>query len=291
MLKDSNANKIFLIILVLVLALSFSLFKGWERRGIEQRGEQHIDFQTGDSLHVSTISNNIIIEVDENQKQATLSLGSNDKEQLKVSKQGSLITVSVSPIKRWFLRFFSYDSSPLIITLPGRTLEMLEISSTSGDITLMHPLEARIINISGISSEIDFLSLLATDQIGIHTTSGEISGKDASSEGIAEFSSTSGEIEVQHISGDGIIIKGVSSGIEAEIQLPEQGSVEVHTTSGEIDLDLRKSKNLQIMVSTISGEIEFNDKEQAGNKASLKTGDGRNPVTIASVSGEIDLLY
>jgi hypothetical protein len=33
MLKDTSANKIFLIILVLILALSFSLYKGWEERG------------------------------------------------------------------------------------------------------------------------------------------------------------------------------------------------------------------------------------------------------------------
>ncbi|MBG0766906.1 MAG: DUF4097 family beta strand repeat protein [Spirochaetaceae bacterium] len=291
MLKDTNANKIFLIILVLILALSFFLYKGWERRGIEQRMDQQIDFQAGDSLQVSTISNDIFIEVNEGQKQASVSLGSHDNEQLEVSKRGSLVTVSVSPVKRWFLRFFSYTASPLVLTLPSENLGHLEVTSTSGDITLMRPLKTKSTKVSGVSSEVDFLTLWASEHLELHTISGDISGKEASSDGNADISSTSGTIEIQRITGPKTILKTTSSGIEAGVSISKNGSMEAKTTSGEIELDLRPSNNLNITTSTVSGSIEFNDKRQAGNNASLQTGEGSNSVTLSSVSGSIDLVY
>ncbi len=291
MLKDTNANKIFLIILVLILALSFFLYKGWERRGIEQRMDQQIDFQAGDSLQVSTISNDIFIEVNEGQKQASVSLGSHDNEQLEVSKRGSLVTVSVSPVKRWFLRFFSYTASPLVLTLPSENLGHLEVTSTSGDITLMHPLKTKSTKVSGVSSEVDFLTLWASERMELHTISGDISGKEASSDGDADISSTSGTIEIQRVTGPKTILKTISSRIEGEIHLPEGGSVEAKTTSGAIALNLRASENLKVTASTVSGAIEFNNERQTGNQANLQTGEASNPVKLSSVSGSIDLVY
>nr|WP_319473266.1 DUF4097 family beta strand repeat-containing protein [uncultured Sphaerochaeta sp.] len=291
MLKDTNANKIFLIILVLILALSFSLYKGWEKRGIEQRRDQQIDFQGGDSLEVSTISNDIIIEVDEGARQASISLGKHDNEQLKVSKQGSLVTVSVSPIKRWFIRFFSYNPSPLMIKLPVEDLGRLEVSSTSGDITLMHPMKTNSTKVSGVSGEVDFLTLRASDNLELRTISGDISGKEASSDGEVTLSSTSGTVEVQQISGAKTNLKTVSSKIEGEVRLPGRSSIEAKTTSGAIELNLRSSDNLKVTASTVSGSIEFNDERQTGNEASLQTGEASNLVRLSSVSGEIDLLY
>ena len=291
MLKDTNANKIFLIILVLILALSFSLYKGWEKRGTEQRRDQQIDFQEGDSLEVSTISNDIIIEVDEGARQASISLGKHDNEELKVSKQGSLVTVSVTPIKRWFIRFFSYNPSPLMITLPSEDLGRLEVTSTSGDITLMHPMKTNSTKVSGVSGEVDFLTLRASDNLELRTVSGDISGKEASSDGDVTLSSTSGTVEVQQISGAKTTLKTVSSRIEGEVRLPEGSSVEAKTTSGAIELNLRSSENLKVTASTVSGSIEFNDERQTGNEASLQTGEASNLVRLSSVSGEIDLLY
>ncbi len=291
MLKDTKANKIFLIILVVILALSFSLYKGWEKQGIEQRRDQQIDFQGGNSLQVSTISNDIIIEVDESQKQASISLGKHDNEELKVSKRGSLVTVSVSPIKRWFLRFFSYTASPLVIILPSESLERLEVTSTSGDITLMHPLKTNTTKVSGVSGEVDFLTLVAAEHLQLRTVSGDISGKEVSANGEIDISSTSGTVEIQQVSGPKTALKTVSSKIEGEIHLPERGSVEAKTTSGAIELNLRSSENLKVNASTVSGSIEFNDDRQTGNRASLQTGEGINLVKLSSVSGEIDLLY
>ncbi len=291
MLKDTKANKIFLIILVILLALSFSLFKGWERRGITQRGEQIIAFNEGDSLSVSTISNDIIISVDEQAKEATISLGSHDDEELEVSKHGSSLSVTVRPIKRWFLRFFSYTASPLVVTLPSGNLARLEVSSTSGNITLMHPMQATDLKIRGVSSEVDFLTLQVADQLEIGTTSGDISGKEVSSRGEVTISSTSGGVEIQRITGPKTILRSVSSEVEAGIILSTGNSIEAKTTSGEIELDLRSSDDLQVTATTVNGSIEFNDQKQEGSEATIKMGDGSNTIQLSSVSGAIDVLY
>ncbi len=232
--------------------------------------------------------------MDEGERQASISLGKHDNEQLKVSKQGSLVTVSVSPIKRWFLRFFNYTASPLVITLPSDNLGRLEATSTSGgDITLMHPpMKTNLTKVSGVSGEVDFLTIWASDNLELRTISGDISGKEASSDGDVTLSSTSGTVEVQQISAAKTTLKTVSSRIEGEVRLPEGSSVEAKTTSGAIELNLRSSENLKVTASTVSGSIEFNDERKTGNEASLQTGEASNLVRLSSVSGgEIDLLY
>jgi hypothetical protein len=52
MLKDTKANKVFLIILVVLLALGFTASRGWNVRNRDSRINESIDFATTDSLKV-----------------------------------------------------------------------------------------------------------------------------------------------------------------------------------------------------------------------------------------------
>ncbi len=291
MLKDTKANKIFLIILVLVLASSFSFFKGWERRGIQNRGQQQLQIQADDILNIRTISNDIIIKVDTQAKAATISLGSNDEGELKITQKGNQIDITVNPIQRWFLRFFSYDASPLIITVPTSGLKELNAESTSGDIRLMQEMQIESADIASISGMIDFLGLQGSQTIKLHTISGEISGKDIVSKQRIEIASTSGEIWVQRLSAQDILLKSISSEISGDITLQDTGRLEAKTTSGTLSLHLIDSKDLTVTASTISGDIIFNGATQDQKKAELTTGKAENKVTLSSVSGKIDLEY
>lgn len=141
MLKDTKANKILLIILVVLLALGFSLGKGWTFKSKAGRANQDIAFSTTDSLKVSTISNDIVIEVDNAAKGASVSIGKNESDVLSVSKTGRSLNVDVKPKKAWYFRFFSYSPSALVITLPASRLDGLELSSISGDIRILHPIQ------------------------------------------------------------------------------------------------------------------------------------------------------
>lgn len=291
MLKDTKANKIFLIVLVILLALSFTLVKGWEGRGRATRSDRDFEFKANDSLKVRTIANDVVIEVDDSLKRATVSIGGNERDVLSVLKTTSNLSVEVKPKTNWFFRFFSYAPSTLMIALPSSSLGSLDVSTISGDIQILHPMKAQTMEIRSTSGEVDFLTLEAKESLKVFTTSSSLSGSEAKSLRDLEFSTISGSIDVQKITAKEILLKSISSGIEAEAVILSSGSLTASSTSGGLELDLRANANLNVKASTTSGTITFNERDQAGRSAELRTGTAQEKVNLSSVSGSIELTY
>ncbi len=290
MLKDTKANKVFLIILVVLLALGFTASRGWNVRNRDSRINESIDFATTDSLKVSTISNDIVIEVDNAAKGASVSIGRNESDSLSVSKTGRSLNVDVKPKKAWFSRFFSHSPSALVITLPASRLDTLELSSISADIRLLHPIQGKSLQARNTSGELDFLTLTAEQDIKLSSISGTIKGSEVVSGQSVELASTSGGIEVQHVEARDAQLKSISGSVEAEVKILDGGSLNAGSTSGSVQIDLYQSSDLKIQASTTSGQILFNDKDM-GKSAALETGNARNKVVLSTVSGGIELRY
>ena len=290
MLKDTKANKIFLIVLVVLLALGFTISRGWTIRNRDSRTNQSIDFATTDSLKVSTISNDIVIEVDNAAKGASVSIGKNESDVLSVSKTGRSLNVDVRPKKAWYFRFFSYSPSALVITLPASRLDGLELSSISGDIRILHPIQGSTLVARSTSGEIDFLTLTGDQNIKLSSISGSINGSEVAGKRSVELTSTSGSIEVQNVGAQDANLKSISSSIEAEVEILDGGSLNAASTSGSVQIDLKQSSNLKIQASSTSGQVLFNDKDM-GKSAAVETGGARNKVNLSTVSGSIKLWY
>ena len=290
MLKDTKANKVLLIIVVLLLGLAVSLTKCgvWQRD--RDRDTQDAVFSSGDSLKVSTVTNNIIIEVDEHADRAIFSVSNLENSILSVSRTGNQVVVEVRPKRRWSFGLFSSSPSPLVVTLPTDQLGKLEASSTSGDIEILPALSLDRMEASSVSGEIDFLTLTANSLVKLTTVSGTIHGREAKSEGNLELFSTSGEVEVETYSGKDILLKSVSGQIEGELILDAGDEAKIETISGSIDVDGRKIEGLSITASTISGAITFNEQDQ-GKQVSVEKGNAQSHLKLSSTSGGIELHY
>nr|WP_321296568.1 DUF4097 family beta strand repeat-containing protein [uncultured Sphaerochaeta sp.] len=291
MLKDTKANKIFLIVLVVLLALSFSLAKGWEGRSRATRSDRDFEFKANDTLKVRTIANDVVIEVDDSLKRATVSIGGNERDVLSVLKTTSNLSVEVKPKTNWFFRFFSYAPSTLVIELPSSSLDSLDVSTISGDIRIMHPMKARTVELRSTSGEIDFLTLEAEESLKVLSTSSSLSGSGATSNKELEIATVSGDIEIQKVRAKDVQLKSISSDVEAEVEIISGGSLTASSTSGELELDLRANANLNVQASTTSGTITFNERDQEGKSVELETGSAQETVTLFTVSGSIELTY
>lgn len=290
MLKDTKANKVFLIVLVVILGLVFTVVRGCDLSSGGRRADQSVEFTSTDSLKVSTIANDIIIECDPKATRASISVGNSDKDLLRVVKSSSQVSVDIKPKTSWFFRFFSYRPSNLVITLPTSSLHNLEVSSISGNIRLLQAIDANMVKISSTSGEIDLLDVMTNSNLRLITISGKISSRVLDCAGDLELKSTSGNLEVQKIQAATSKLTSISGSIEAEVSLLEGGSLEAGSTSGSVNLDLRNSKDLALTASSTSGSIMFNDQEMP-KRATTSTGSEKHPVRLSSVSGSINVTY
>jgi DUF4097 and DUF4098 domain-containing protein YvlB len=290
MLKDTKATKIALLVLVVILGLSFSLFRGCDITSRGSKADQSVAFTSSDSLKVSTITNNIIIKIDPNSTQARVSIGKSDNDTLSVTKSSSQLSVEVKPKKRLFFNIFSYKPSNLVITLPTSELNNLDVSSVSGSIQLLQPITAQQIRINSTSGKVDVLDVQAKKDIRLSTISGSIRSNTAKSSGNLEVLSTSGSLKVEKVSAARSILRTVSGSIDSIVFLPQQGSLEAKSTSGSVKLDLRNASDLSLNASTVSGRITFNGQEQE-KKPSLSLGASNQSVNLSSVSGSIAVTH
>ena len=291
MLKDTKANKIFLIILVSVIAILFSMDFVWQKRGKENRVEQSYSFAASDSLTITTVSTDVVLAVDPKAREASISIGENDKKYLKTVKNGKELSIVVSPLSSGFLNFFNSQATPLLVTLPQDSLDRLDIKTTSGDILFMQDFEARKIQSSSISGDVDMLNLTGKEEILIKTISGDVSGYSAKSKDKLTLASTSGDFEVDSLEGKSLSLRTISGEIEALVHILPQGRLEGSSTSGSVDLDLSKTENLDIHATSVSGSILFNNQRQENSPALASTGNKQTVVTLSTVSGELDIRF
>ncbi|MDY0288911.1 MAG: DUF4097 family beta strand repeat-containing protein [Sphaerochaeta sp.] len=291
MLKDSKANKIFLIVLISILAILFSMDFVWQKRGKENRSEQTYSFSASDSVRINTISTDVVLMVESKAREALISIGENDKSSLKVAKNGKELNIVVAPLSRGFLNFFNSQNTPLVVTLPQALVEQLEIKTTSGDILIMQDFEARRIQINSVSGDVDVLNLTGNEDLYIKTVSGDISGYSAKSNERLSLASTSGDFEVNSLEGKHISLSTTSGDIEGQVYILSGGSLESSSTSGDLELDLSRTEDLDIRATKVSGSIRFNGQSQEGSPASASTGKKNTVVKLGTVSGDLDIRF
>jgi DUF4097 and DUF4098 domain-containing protein YvlB len=90
--------------------------------------------------------------------------------------------------------------------------------------------------------------------------------------------------------------RSVSGRIAADIDLTEEGQVQVNTVSGEVTLRLPASTSAEVSLTTITGRIDSTFPELKSPGRSVPRtftgtlGDGSGRVTVNTVSGTITVL-
>jgi DUF4097 and DUF4098 domain-containing protein YvlB len=291
MLNDSKANKIFMLVLVLVVALFSTVRYTGNKKDLTSRTEQTFELKTSDSLEITTASNDISVEIDPKAKQASASLGGGKTAGLSVVKNGSTVEVKVSPIRKSFFSFSIPNSSRLVVTLPQDYLENLSVTTVSGDLDIMRDIEIGKLAAKTISGDIDALDLKAKNSVSLATVSGQISCYSVDSQMKVSIATTSGDIDINEIKGFDVEIHSISANIETTIDVLAEGNLKATSTSGNIQLSLKDSENLTLSTNTTSGGIRVKDAEQAEKTYTVKTGDGSTQVSVKTTSGNIEVRY
>lgn len=286
MLKDTRANKLFLLGLTILLALGFAWVRGEIFLGNTYRAKEQIPFTQTDSLNISTTTNSIVLAVDPSLKGATLEIGKLEEKQVRTAKNGSTLSISVSPKKRmWPLNFFGSGSSTLYVTIPTDMLKTLTVNSVSGKITILNALTAEEATIRSTSGKVSTLDLNTNNTITLSSVSSHVDAATLRSNKEINVTSTSGKVEVQAIQGPTITAKSVSGRVSVGLDFSTPTKATVSSTSGSVDVDLLNVKDVTVTSKTTSGSITIDGKAQ--NEVTI--GKGTSTLELKTVSGSISV--
>lgn len=217
---------------------------------------------------------------------------------------------------------FNVSSTSGDIYFPSVAAKELQAASTSGDVRIQEASGSQI-QLSTTSGDLRMESAEA-DQIQVSTTSGEISCDKLSGEvsmsstsggirildqtGNTKISTVSGDIMLEAVSGDfslnttsGEISVNEGSGcgkansISGDVRIllaKLTGSLDIGTTSGEVNLALPENASFYLDFVSTSGECStfFDDElsfNKRGTQAKGRHGDGSNRLKVSTVSADL----
>ena len=278
MFKDTKANKIFMIAVLVVL---FIMIAGNKTAKTKKTTFDNIEIS--DSISIDSISD-INIWVDDSLSSANIVYSNKGNGELDVTSKNGKTEVKENLKKRFFLSIdFEDDSSSISLYLPSSMIHDLEIENVSGDINTYNKIEANNISIKTISGDINLLDIYA-NSINLSTVSGEITTGEIDNLDAVTIKSTSGEISIDGITSKNGTIGNTSGDIEILIA-DITDDFKLSTISGDIEVRLQNSSSFA--ANTTSGNIDINNNEIDGN--SYNEGNGK--FKFKTISGDIEIDY
>jgi len=264
MLKDTKANKIFLLVLVAALAIFF----GFGALRTKQNSKMTETFALSDSadLSIRTESDDITLLSD---PQATdLSFVYHGSGKATTKRDGEDLSIIVSGGR----------NGSLTVTIPqSSTLGELSLSTKSGAVDLPSLSVKDDVEIRTISGKVR-LADLSAKEIEISTTNGDISLASVTDREETEISSTSGALSLDSYHGSDLYLHTTSGSITAASDM-KRGTIRLLSTSGDLSFDLVQEKaDYLLEARSTSGQLDL---------PATKAGDGNVKVTLQSTSGPI----
>lgn len=174
------------------------------------------------------------------------------------------------------------------IGVKGFTGESLEVATINGDLDIAKA-EGRIA-LSSVSGDIS-ASDVSGDSLKVTSVSGSISLVGTQGK-VLEVQTQSGDIEIDR--GESREVKGktVSGDLEASLSTRD-GTIDIHSTSGDVDLTLGADTDAQVECETMSGDIEVDlpIQKTLENERRFQgvLGSGRGSIRVSTTSGDISL--
>ena len=190
----------------------------------------------------------------------------------------------------------NYNKSLEIVSTSGDveiqnalTLEQFDCKQTSGDIEVLESMEINSIKINSTSGDVEFNRPVRTKEITVHSTSGTLNMQEINTNQY-DLSTTSGDLRIGSLVGQGSI--GSSSGdIGVSIESLD-GIVDVSSSSGSINLNLKDNLNRYLEASTSSGDIDGNvafNYSKDGKEAFAGDENSINKIKVQTSSGDITI--
>lgn len=280
MIKDTRANKIFMLIVLLVL---FILIAGNKTSSNKKASFDNLDIE--ESLNV-IVTSDINIWVDDSLKTAKIVYNGKDKDNLIVESSNGVTTIKEKDTKFFIFTInFEGSSSNLAIYLPTKDINKIDISTVSGDINTYDAITGEQLKFKTVSGSINLLDVSSNSSLRINSVSGTIDTKDLKAAD-ATITSVSGDINLSSIDFTNGTIDTVSGDIDVTKARIED-KLKVDNNSGNIDFYL-EDKDSSIKASTVSGEIEINDKDI--NSKNYQIGSDNNFI-FKTISGDLDINF
>lgn len=296
-IKDTKANKIFMLLSLIVLMFLVFSPKFARRSTIEQT----IDYKKG--ITIESVSANINIWIDSNLNDAKIEYSTKDSSEIDIDTKINGETIIKEKNKNKFINLkFDREEPTISLYLPNDEIEELTIKTLSGNIETYNAIELNTLSINSTSGDINLLDVDAKDNLVIKTISANINLQNTKSNQMS-ISSTSGNIEAESLNSNDLSI--ISTSGKVYIDEINSGKLKINSTSGDIEIDssnITESISLSVIsgdidfitadkpykydVNSISGDITINNKEY---ETSYSTKDGI-PFNIKSISGEISIF-
>lgn len=295
-IKDTKANKIMMLIILVFLMIAFSTAK------FSKREVKEVSIDINKAITIEAITANINIWVDDNIDKVNIIYSTKEKGTLEINNNSKDSVTIKEKKSNSFINFAFENEKPTIsIYLPINYYEDINIESVSGNIDSYNDLSLPNININSTSGDISLLNLKIDDSLLINTLSGKINIEEINAKNIeinstsgnleiynitaedVEFASISGEIYVDSIIADKLDLNVTSSDVELDY-LDINNEINLGTVSGDLDLIL-KEQEYKYSAETVTGTISINENEYEGD---FSTQNGII-VNIDTISGEVDI--
>jgi DUF4097 and DUF4098 domain-containing protein YvlB len=265
-IKDTKANKIFMLIALSVVMILIFSSKFSKRETMEQT----INYQKG--VVIEALSANINIWVDKNLRDAKVVYATKDSNMLEIYVDSKGYTIMKEKQKNKFFNIAFDNERPTIsLYLPSTEIGDLELKTLSGAIELFSSFDTNNFTINSMSGNVGLLDISAKETLKIKTISSNIS-LDIANAPLISLYSISGNIEIVNINSTDVSIASTNGSID--IDAIKTDKLKVSSTSSDVELDLIDAKN-EISVSTVSGDLV------------LKVADKKYKYKINTTSGDI----
>jgi DUF4097 and DUF4098 domain-containing protein YvlB len=120
--------------------------------------------------------------------------------------------------------------------------------------------------------------------------------------GIVSISSVKNSVSVNHVTGQVLldeisgssVVSLVTGGIEAEVTLPQHGTINFNLVTGNMDLDIPQSTSAEFSASVVTGTISTSDlflQNPVSNPGSLTgtLGSGEGTILLNVVTGSVNV--
>ncbi len=232
-----------------------------------------------------------------------------DTDALEVRVDGSAGVLSIRQGNTASSRFFFYRGlarADVELTLPQRFWDLLQISTTSGDVDIGDGLEAGKLAIKTTSGDASFGGVKCSE-ISFHSASGDLECDGTAGEVYAE--SSSGDLTLEGVFGS--VRAGTASGdvelsgsihtlrcssasgdVTVETDVPPD-QLDISSKSGDCDVTMPGGQGFTLQFSTVSGDLDtdFPLVGPVGSRSgeAMYLDGGGKTFHISSVSGDISL--
>ncbi|MBQ8908621.1 MAG: DUF4097 family beta strand repeat protein [Clostridia bacterium] len=172
------------------------------------------------------------------------------------------------------------------INIAAMTAKSLDVSSTSGEVSLSNVTTAEAITVTGISGDVA-ANAVSGKSITVNTTSGKVAIDELNMTDKGRIATVSGDITVHGAKTHSMEVHTTSG--KTELALSAYDTVVVDATSGEVYLTLPEGVGTTVYLKTVSGSLHTEKEHTSALHNGYHFGTGEKVVRVETVSGSLHI--